>query len=71
MPVTVDTWLGGGDTPTQRLQEAWCGDPCLGETPPRWFDVGFTTVYMSHFLAGLTIVEQTAHAAKLAAETGQ
>lgn len=55
MPITVDTWLGGGETPTQRLQEAWCGDPCLRETPPQWFDVGFTTVYMSHFLAGLTI----------------
>ena len=55
MPVSVDTWLGGGVTPTQRLQAAWCGSPCGPETPPRWYDVALTTVYMSHFLAGLTI----------------
>ncbi len=55
MPVSVDTWLGRGETPTQRLQDAWCGDPCLPGSPPRWYDVAFTTVYTSHFLAGLTI----------------
>jgi len=55
MPVSVDTWLGGGVTPTQRLQDAWCGTPCLPTSPPRWYDVALTTVYMSHFLAGLTI----------------
>jgi len=55
MPVSVDTWLGGGVTPTERLQDAWCGDPCLPESRPRWYDVAFTTVYSSHFLVGLTI----------------
>ena len=55
MPISVDTWLGAGRTPTERLQAAWCGDPCGPGVPPRWYDVVLTTVYMSHFLAGLTI----------------
>ena len=38
-----------------RLQEQLCGDPCLRESDPRWYDVFFTTVYASHFLTGLTI----------------
>ena len=37
------------------LQEQLCGDPCLRESDPRWYDVFFTTVYASHFLTGLTI----------------
>lgn len=55
MPIHVDEWLGGGVTPTERLQEAWCGDPCLKTTPARWYDLFFTTVYATHFLTGLTI----------------
>ncbi|WP_121256795.1 phosphatase PAP2 family protein [Nocardioides ferulae] len=55
MPIEFDTWLGGGTTPTARLQEAWCGDPCLKTSEPRWYDLVFTTVYATHFLAGLTI----------------
>jgi PAP2 superfamily len=55
MPIHVDEWLGGGVTPTERLQDAWCGDPCLKASEPRWYDLFFTTVYASHFLAGLTI----------------
>lgn len=55
MPIAVDTWLGGGETPTQRLQEAWCGVPCDPAAPPRWFDLVLTAVYSSHFLAGLTV----------------
>jgi hypothetical protein len=55
MPIGVDEWLGGGVLPTQRLQEAWCGDPCLKTSPPAWYDVALTTVYASHFLTGLTI----------------
>ena len=55
MPIRVDEWLGGGETPTERLQRAWCGDPCLKTSEPRWYDLFFTTVYASHFLAGLTI----------------
>jgi len=55
MPITLDTWLGAGVTPTERLQAAWCGDPCLKDSEPRLLDVYFTTVYATHFLAGLTI----------------
>lgn len=55
MPIHVDEWLGGGVTPTERLQEAWCGDPCLKTSEPQWYDLFFTTVYATHFLAGLTI----------------
>jgi membrane-associated phospholipid phosphatase len=55
MPIRFDEWLGGGVTPTERLQDAWCGDPCTKETEPRWYDLFFTTVYATHFLAGLTI----------------
>jgi hypothetical protein len=54
-PIHFDEWIGGGVTPTERLQEAWCGDPCLKTTEPRWFDLFFTTVYATHFLTGLTI----------------
>jgi membrane-associated phospholipid phosphatase len=55
MPIRVDEWLGGGTLPTVWLQEHLCGDPCLRESDPRWYDVFFTTVYASHFLTGLTI----------------
>lgn len=55
MPINFDVWLGGGITPTERLQQAWCGDPCLKASDPRWYDVFLTTVYASHFLTGLTI----------------
>jgi hypothetical protein len=55
MPIEVDQWLGGGVTPTERLQQAWCGDPCLKTEPPRWHDTFFTTVYATHFLAALTL----------------
>lgn len=55
MPIDADRWLGGGVTPTETLQQAWCGDPCLKESAPRWYDLFFTTVYATHFLTGLTI----------------
>ncbi len=55
MPITVDQWLGGGTTPTELLQNAWCGEPCVRALEPRWFDLAFTTVYATHFVAGLTI----------------
>ena len=41
--------------PTERLQDAWCGDPCLKTDPPRWYDVFFTSVYATHFLVALTL----------------
>ncbi|WP_081795033.1 phosphatase PAP2 family protein [Nocardioides sp. URHA0020] len=55
MPVRFDEWLGGGIAPTVRLQDAWCGDPCVRTLPPRWYDVLLTTVYASHFLVALTL----------------
>jgi membrane-associated phospholipid phosphatase len=55
MPIHVDEWLGGGQIPTERLQNALCGEPCLKTTEPHWWDFLFTTVYATHFLAGLTI----------------
>jgi hypothetical protein len=55
MPIRVDEWLGVGTLPTEWLQHRLCGDPCLRESDPRWYDVFFTTVYASHFLTGLTI----------------
>ena len=55
MPIHVDEWLGGGQIPTERLQAALCGDPCLKTSEPHWYDFFFTTVYATHFLAGLTI----------------
>ncbi|MXG90518.1 phosphatase PAP2 family protein [Nocardioides flavescens] len=60
MPIRVDEWLsslfgGGGTLPTELLQRHLCGDPCLRDSPPRWYDAYFTTVYASHFLTGLTI----------------
>jgi membrane-associated phospholipid phosphatase len=60
MPIRVDEFLshvfgGGGTLPTVGLQHSLCGDPCLRESDPRWYDVFFTTIYASHFLTGLTI----------------
>jgi membrane-associated phospholipid phosphatase len=55
MPIHFDEWIGFGQTPTERLQHALCGDPCLRTSEPRWYDVLFTTVYATHFVTGLTI----------------
>lgn len=59
MPIDVDTWLAGlvgwESTPTEVLQQAWCGGPCTRDLPPRWWDTALTTVYASHFLVGLTL----------------
>ena len=55
MPITVDTWLGGGVLPSERLQAALCGTPCDPNSAPRWYDVLYTTVYTTHFVVGLTI----------------
>ena len=55
MPIDFDDWIGFGQTPTERLQHALCGDPCLKTSEPRWYDVLFTTVYATHFVTGLTI----------------
>jgi membrane-associated phospholipid phosphatase len=55
MPIDFDTWVGRGEIPTERLQHALCGNPCDKTSDPRWYDLYFTTVYATHFLAGLTI----------------
>ena len=55
MPIRFDEWIGFGHTPTERLQNALCGDPCIRASEPRWYDVLFTTVYATHFVTGLTI----------------
>lgn len=55
MPIRVDEWIGGGELPTARLQDAWCGSPCSASSSPRWYDEVLTTVYFTHFVAGLTI----------------
>ena len=55
MPIHVDEWIGVGQTPTERLQHALCGNPCVRTSEPRWYDVFFTTVYATHFVTGLTI----------------
>lgn len=53
-PIAVDRWLGGGVTPTERLQEAMCGLPC-NTSQPHWWDVVLTTTYATHFVVGLTL----------------
>lgn len=61
--VRFDRWLGGilgdGRTPTEQLQDAWCGEPCLRGGDPDWWDLVLNTVYASHFyvaiLLGLTL----------------
>ncbi|MBD8868521.1 phosphatase PAP2 family protein [Nocardioides donggukensis] len=55
MPIAVDTWLGGGELPSYRLQTALCGQPCVGSGGARWYDVLFTSVYTTHFVAGLAL----------------
>ena len=56
MPIRVDEWLGGGSTPTERLQDGLCGDPCRRHAARGTGTTScFTTVYPSHFLAGLTV----------------
>lgn len=55
-PIVFDEWLGGGTTPTRHLQDWLCDQPCSStSSPPHWYDVIFTTVYFTHFVAGLTI----------------
>ena len=55
MPITVDTWIGAGELPSERLQAALCGTPCDPASDPRWYDVLFTSVYTTHFVVGLTL----------------
>ena len=59
-PIRFDRWLGdlfvgGGTTPTERLQGTWCGDPCPKDGDADWWDVVLNTVYASHFYVALTL----------------
>ncbi|GAB3263584.1 phosphatase PAP2 family protein [Nocardioides dilutus] len=57
--VRFDRWLGGlvgdGRTPTEQLQDAWCGVPCLRSGDPRWWDLVLNTVYASHFYVAMLL----------------
>ena len=51
----TDAWLFGGTLPTEYLQGKLCGVPCERTMAPRWYDVGLTTVYYSHFFVALGV----------------
>jgi membrane-associated phospholipid phosphatase len=51
-PILVDTWLGAGQLPTTRLQDALCDGRCDGST---WFDPVLAAVYVSHFVVAATL----------------
>jgi membrane-associated phospholipid phosphatase len=57
--VRFDRWLGGllgdGRTPTEQLQDAWCGDPCLKSGDPDAWDLVLNTVYASHFYVAMLL----------------
>jgi membrane-associated phospholipid phosphatase len=53
MPVSVDSWLGGGELPTLRLQAALCGSSCTDLMAGAWYDTICTVTYATHFVAGL------------------
>jgi membrane-associated phospholipid phosphatase len=55
LPIHFDEWIGRGQLPTARLQDALCASPCSSTSPPRWYDELFTTVYFTHFVAGLAL----------------
>jgi hypothetical protein len=54
-PIDFDRGMFGGTLPTEYLQAHLCGVPCGRSMPPRWYDVGLTTVYYSHFFAALGV----------------
>jgi hypothetical protein len=57
--VRFDRWIGGiggdGRTPTEQLQDSWCGDPCLKHGDPHWWDLVLNTVYASHFYVAMLL----------------
>ena len=57
--VRFDRWLGGlvgdGRTPTEQLQDAWCGTPCLKSGDPHSWDLALNTVYASHFYVAVLL----------------
>jgi hypothetical protein len=57
--VRFDRWLGGlvgdGRTPTEQLQDSWCGVPCLKNGDVHWWDLLLNTVYASHFFVAVLL----------------
>ena len=57
--IRYDRWLGGlfgdGRTPTEQLQDAWCGVPCLKSGDAHWWDLALNTVYASHFYVAMLL----------------
>lgn len=58
-PIRFDRWLGGvlgdGRTPTEQLQDAWCGVPCVNSGDASWWDLVLNTVYASHFYVAMLL----------------
>jgi len=48
-PATVDSWMGAGATPTERLQAAWCAPSCTVEGGSL-SDALLSLTYLSHFV---------------------
>jgi membrane-associated phospholipid phosphatase len=55
MPIHVDSGLGHGRLPTERLQAALCGADCGDPSTARWYDTIFTATYFTHFVCGIAI----------------
>jgi len=57
--IRFDRWVGGlvgdGRTPTEQLQDAWCGVPCLKGGDVHWWDLVLNTVYASHFFVAVLL----------------
>ncbi len=53
-PITLDTWLGGGELPTTRLQALLCEGTC-DPLDAQWFDYLFSLAYVSHFFVAMSI----------------
>jgi membrane-associated phospholipid phosphatase len=54
-PIRADRWLGLGELPTQRLQQALCAPTCGDPSVGSWYDTIFTATYLTHFVTGLTL----------------
>jgi PAP2 superfamily protein len=54
-PIAVDGWLGLGELPTQRLQQALCAPTCADPSVGSWYDTICTATYLTHFVTGLTL----------------
>jgi len=55
MPIDVDSCLGHGRLPTERLQAALCGAGCGDPSTARFYDTVFTATYFTHFVCGIAI----------------